>query len=413
MIRIQPPARPLESVPVKLLAPQPDRRWLSAWESKPANLALDVVVVAGLAWFALTAHAGVTERVVFYTALPTLLVRRRFPWLPILATPLLCFDPAAVLPVVVACYTAARQWGPRWRTLASFILAAGSLTVAAWDPKPGDGIVYQLVVPPVWLAASMLVGLWMYQRRMLLDALRDRAAQAERNSELLSERAVAAERRRIAREMHDVVAHRVSTIALQAGALTMTAPDERTVETAEVIRSTSATALTELREILDVLRKDQQDEPDRPDQPELPDSVHVVRSDGSIRDDVEALVSDSTAAGATISLDAPAALPEVPGPIRRAAYRVVQESLTNAAKHAPRAPVHIRLDTGPGELRVTIANHRGEQSGAIPGSGYGLLGMRERVTLARGTLRTGPTEDGGFRVHATFPLSPSRPKELM
>lgn len=411
MIRIQPPARPLESVPVKLLAPQPDRRWLAWWEYKPAYLALDVALVAGLAWFAATVPASTTGHiVVFCLVMPVLLVRRRFPWLPVLATPLVFVAPAEMLPTVVACYTASRQWGPRWRTLASFILAAGSLTIAAWDPKPNDGVFYQLVVPPVWLAASMVLGLWMHQRRTLLDALRGRAAQAERNSELLSEQAVAAERRRIAREMHDVVAHRVSTIALQAGALTLTAPDERTAETAEVIRSASATALTELREILDVLRKDEQD---LQDQPERIGDLTGVQADGSIHADVEALVEDSVAAGATITLDAPADLPEVPGPIRRAAYRVVQESLTNAAKHAPHAPVDISLGTGPGELRLTITNHRGERSGAIPGSGYGLLGMRERVSLARGTLRTGPTDDGGFQVHAAFPLSPSRSRELM
>lgn len=412
MIRIQPPARPLKSVPVKLLVSRPGRRWLSAWENKPANLALDVALVAGLAWFALTVHAGPWERAVFFTALPTLLVRRRFPWLPVLATPLLCFDPAAVLPVVVVCYTAGRQWGPRWRTLASFVLAAGSLTISAWDPKPNDGVLYQLLVPSAWLAASMLVGLWMHQRRMLVGALRERAAQAERNSELLSERAVAAERRRIAREMHDVVAHRVSTIALQAGALTMTATDERTVETAEVIRSTSATALTELREILDVLRQDEQDPKDHS---ERIGGLTGVRTDGSVLADVEALVRDCVAAGAVIRLEAAADLPDVPGPVRRAAYRVVQEALTNAAKHAPDAPVDVRLGTGPGELRLTVANRRGETGSAVvpvPGSGYGLLGMRERVTLAQGTLRTGPTEDGGYRVEATFPLAPSRPREL-
>lgn len=377
------------------------------------NLALDVAVVAGLAWFAATVHAGAGERAAFYTALPVLLVRRRFPWLPVLAVPVLCFDPAAILAVAVACYTAARQWGARWRTLAAFALASGSVTYAAWDPRPGDGILYQLVVPSAWLAACMLAGLWIHQRRTLLGALQDRAAQAERNSELLAERAVAAERRRIAREMHDVVAHRVSTIALQAGALTLTAPDERTAGTAEVIRAASATALTELREILDVLRRDQRDEPGHT---ELPDDVHVVQLDGSVRADVETLVRDSTAAGASISLHAPGELPDVPGPVRRAVYRVVQEALTNAAKHAPNAHVDIDLNAGPGQLRIAVANGRAGRNGEhrpVPGSGYGLLGMRERVALAQGTLHAGPAEDGGFRVDAAFPLPPSQRKELM
>jgi signal transduction histidine kinase len=386
---------------VKFFAPQPDRRWLSWWESRPADLALDIAVVTALAWFALSTQGGLWERSAFLLGLSALLVRRRFPWLPVLAMPLICCDRGSVLPAMVVCYTAARQWGPRWRTVVSFLFATGCLVIKAWDPKPHDGIFYQLLVPPIWLAAPALVGLWMYQRRMLLDALHERAKQAEREQDLLAERAVTAERRRIAREMHDVVAHRVSTIALQAGALTVTAPDEHTVQTAEVIRSASATALTELREILDVLRGDQQ---------EPSDSIHGVQSDGSVRADVAALVRDFAAVGGNIHLHAPAELPAVPGTVRRAAYRVAQEALTNAAKHAPHARVDIHLTAEQGKLQLTVTNRRGRQhtpGQAIPGSGYGLLGMQERVTLAQGTLRAGPTQDGGYRVQAAFPLSPS------
>lgn len=392
---------------MKLFASHQDSRWLSWWEGKPANLALDVAVVAVSCWLALSARDGLWEWLAFLVALPTLLVRRRFPWLPVLATPLICCHQAAVVPVVVVCYTAARQWGPRWRTLLSVLFAAGCLTVSLWDPKPNDGVLYQLLVPSAWVAVPALAGIWMYQRQMLLDALHERARQAERQSELLSERVVTAERRRIAREMHDVVAHRVSTIALQAGALTVSAPDERTAATAEVIRSVSAMALTELREILHVLRTGQQ---------EPHDSICGVQPDGSVLADVATLVRDSIAAGANIHLDAPAELPVVPGTIRRAAYRVIQEGLTNAGKHAPHARVDVRLGAQQGELQLTVANGRGAQSvprQAIPGSGYGLLGMRERVTLAQGSLRAGPTEEGGYRVHATFPLSRSQPKELL
>lgn len=245
----------------------------------------------------------------------------------------------------------------------------------------------------------------MRQRHTLLNALRERARQAERERDLLAERAVAAERRRIAREMHDVVAHRVSTIALQAGALSVTAPDERTIETAEVIRQVSAQALTELREILNVLRHDQ---------PESADGVHGVQSDGSVQADVATLVRDCVAAGGNIHLHAATEIPVVTGAVRRAVYRVAQEALTNAAKHAPHARVDIRLVDEQGELQLTVTNRRGGKrpSGhAVPGSGYGLLGMRERVTLVQGNLHTGPTLEGGYRVHAAFPLVSTVAKE--
>ncbi|MEV4611101.1 histidine kinase [Kitasatospora sp. NPDC049258] len=384
--------------------PRPDRRWLSWWESRPGYLAVDVAVTAVCVLPALSTEGISWRLLAFLVALPTLLVRRRFPWLPLVATPLFCWG-WGVLPVMVICYTVARQWGLRRRTLLAFLLAAGLTVVSSWDPGPNDGVLYQLLVPPAWLAVPVLAGLWMRQRHTLVDALRERARQAERERDLLAERAVAAERRRIAREMHDVVAHRVSTIALQAGALSVTAPDERTIETAEIIRSVSARALTELREILDVLRHDQQ---------EPADGVHGVPSDGSVRADVAELVRDCVAAGGNIHLHAPAELPVVAGAVRRAVYRVAQEALTNAAKHAPHARVDIRLADEQGELQLTVSNRRGGRrpSGhAVPGSGYGLLGMRERVTLVQGTLVTGPTLEGGYRVHAAFPLVPAVSKE--
>jgi signal transduction histidine kinase len=390
---------------MKFFAVSPDRRWLAWWQGRPAVLALDIAVVAACAWLpALSSSDGIWERLAFCLALPALLVRRRFPWLPVFAAPLICCSQASAVPSMVACYTAARQWGPRWRTLLSFLLVAGCLVAGFWDPRPHDGVPYQLIVPTAWVAAPTLVGLWMYQRRMLLEALRDRVRQAEREQDLLTEQAVTAERRRIAREMHDVVAHHVSIIALQAGALSVTAPDEDTVQTAEVIRSASAMALTELREILEVLRKDQH---------ELPSS-HGLQPGGSVRADVAALVGDAVAAGGNIRLHAPAELPEVPGAVRRAARRVAQEALTNAVKHAPHARVDVHLTVEHSELHLTVTNGRGGQPAAgqaVPGSGHGLIGMRERVTLTRGTLHAGPAEDGGYRVHAAFPLSHGNPEE--
>ncbi|MFJ3914222.1 sensor histidine kinase [Streptomyces vinaceus] len=389
---------------MKIFVPRPDRSWLSWWESRPAYLALDVAVVAGCAVPPLTTEGSPWRLLVFFVALPALLVRRRFPWLPVVAMPLFCWS-WGVLPAMVVCYTAARQWGWRWRTLLAFLLTAAGTVIVAWDPTPEDGVFYQLFFPTAWLALPVLGGLWMRQRHTLLEALRERTRQAERERDLLAERAVAAERRRMAREMHDVVAHRVSTIALQAGALSVTASDERTIETAEVIRHASAQALTELREILNVLRHDQQ---------ESSDGVRGVQSDGSVQADIAELVRDCVAAGANVHLHAAAEIPVVAGAVRRAVHRVAQEALTNAAKHAPHARVDIRLLDEQGELQLTVTNRRGGKrpaGHAVPGSGYGLLGMRERVTLVQGTLHTGPTPEGGYRVHAAFPLVSTVAKE--
>lgn len=389
---------------MKIFAARPDRPWLSWWENRPAHLALDVMTAAGCAVPALAAGGSPWKLLVFFAALPTLLVRRRFPWLPVVAMPLFCWSWGA-FPAMVVCYTVTRQWGWRWRSLLAFLVTAGGTVIVSWHPTPEDGDLDQVLFPIVGLALPVLGGLWMRQRHALLATLRERTLQAERERDLLAERAVAAERRRIAREMHDVVAHRVSTIALQAGALSVTAPDERTIETAEVIRRASAQALTELREILNVLRHDQQD---------ASEGGHGVRSDGSVRADVAALVRDCVAAGGNIHLHTAAALPVVTGAVRRAVHRVAQEALTNAAKHAPHARVDIRLVDEQGELQLTVTNRRGGRrpaGQAVPGSGYGLLGMRERVTLVQGTLHTGPTPEGGYRVHAAFPLASPAAKE--
>lgn len=382
---------------MRIFAARPDRPRLSWWEHRPAYLALDVLAVAGCAVPALAAGGSPWRLLVFLVALPTLLVRRRFPWLPVVATPLFSWSWGA-FPAMVVCYTVGRQWGWRRRTLPAFLFTAAGTVIVAWHPTQEDGDLDQLFFPLIGLTIPLLAGLWMRQRHTLLATLRERTLQAERERDLLAERAVAAERRRIAREMHDVVAHRVSTIALQSGALSVTATDERTIETAEVIRHASAQALTELREILNVLRHDQQ---------ESSDGVRGVRADGSVRADMSALVRDCVAAGGDIHLYTAAELPAVTGAVRRAVHRVAQEALTNAAKHAPNSRVDVRLIDAQGELQLTVTNRRAGRrpaGHAVPGSGYGLLGMRERVTLVQGTLHTGPTPEGGYRVQAAFPL---------
>ncbi|MFJ3234682.1 sensor histidine kinase [Streptomyces sp. NPDC086787] len=386
--------------PRAALSPAPTRRrqWLDWWDGRFRSLCFDLLVTALVlagVFARHTAPALITVCALAASA-PALLLRRRFPWLSVVATVMVAFTGSVGVAACVAGYTAARRWGPCRRLW----VAGGTVTLAM---IPGyyreltgsaDRLVYVAVVPLFAVAASVLLGLWFFQRGALLASLRDRAEQAERERDLLAERAVEAERRRIAREMHDVVAHRVSVIALQAGGLSVSAPDERTAEIAEVIRRASAGALAELRDVLKVLRDDQTPAPG---------------SGPPALEGVATLVDEATAAGANLRASLPDPLPQVSGAVGRAAYRVVQEALTNAAKHAPHAAIRVTLEVAEDQLQVTITNRRGAAAGsAIPGSGYGLMGMRERVTLAGGALRTGRSDDGGYRVRAVFPLGTDR-----
>ncbi|MFI5611763.1 sensor histidine kinase [Amycolatopsis sp. NPDC051903] len=319
-----------------------------------------------------------------------LLLRRRFPLVTMLAMVALgVFAPTASIAAFFSLYTVAAQRGAKWPTAVAGV-ASVALVVVTY--RPGDVQAWEIIgfVLALSVVLPLVAGLWMNQRAVLLAALRDRAEQAERERDLLSERAVDEERRRIAREMHDVVAHRVSIVALQAGALSVRARDEETGRMAEVIRESSAAALTELRDILRVLRDDRTEPRSLP----TPMLAGVARLAGELTD-----------AGACVETDLPDPLPEVPEQVGRAAYRIVQESLTNAAKHAPGAVIRVRLASDAGELVVEVANALGASAG-LPGAGYGVIGMRERVTLAGGALRAGP-DGADYVVRAAFPLNGS------
>ncbi|MFJ5032812.1 sensor histidine kinase [Streptomyces sp. NPDC088560] len=376
-------------------APARTRGWLGWWGGRFRSLCFDLLVTVMVLEGVFVHHAvsALLAVCAVVVCAPALLLRRRFPWLAVAATVTVAFTGAVSWMACVAGYTAARGWGPGRRLWIASGLLSLAMIPGYYRALAGsaDRLAYVVVIPLLAVAASVLLGLWVFQRGALLASLRDRAEQAERERDLLAERAVEAERRRIAREMHDVVAHRVSVISLQAGGLSVSAPDDRTAQIAEVIRRTSASALSELREALKVLR------------------VHQPMDSGSgspTLDGIATLVEDTVAAGANLQADLPDPLPEVSGAVGRAAYRVVQEALTNATKHAPHAAIRVTLNVAEDRLEVTVTNRRGAGSHtfAVPGSGYGLIGMRERVTLAGGTLHTGGTDDGGYRVRAVFPL---------
>jgi signal transduction histidine kinase len=199
-----------------------------------------------------------------------------------------------------------------------------------------------------------------------------------------------AERERIAREMHDVLAHRISLLAVHAGALEVrrSAPAEER-QAAAVVRQCAYEALEDLRAVIGMLREDAPAEADRP-QPALTD--------------LPALIAEARAAGATVTFEGPDDLPAVPDAVGRHVYRVVQEGLTNARKHAPGEPVTVRI-AGGDDLVAEITNPVGAGSSALPGAGSGLIGLGERMRLVGGRLEHGRTPDGRFRLVARAPVA--------
>jgi len=233
-------------------------------------------------------------------------------------------------------------------------------------------------------------------RRQQVASLRERARHLEADQRRSAELAREAERRRIAREMHDVLAHRLSLLAVHAGALEFRpgAPAAEVAQAAAVIRTSASAALSELREVIAVLRDDDAGPP-QPTLAQLP-----------------ALIEESRAAGMTvrahIDLHDAQALPPLLG---RTAYRVVQEGLTNARKHAPGAPVTVTVTANgrPGLLVEIISHHAtGPQVPRTtpPGAGAGLIGLSERVALVGGTLEHGPSPAGDFVLRATVSPPP-------
>lgn len=236
-------------------------------------------------------------------------------------------------------------------------------------------------------------GMFVRSKRQLMLSLRDRARHAEREARLRAERAQQLAREAIAREMHDVLAHRLTLLSVHAGALEFRpdAPREQIVRAAGVIRESAHEALQDLREIIGVLRTGDADESGRP-QPTLAA--------------LDVLVAESREAGMSVVLDALVTDPAtVPAAVGRTAYRIAQEALTNARKHAPGTAVTVTVTGAPGDgLAVTVRNPApATEPPPVPGSGQGLIGLTERAALAGGRLAHGPTGDGGFEVRGWLP----------
>jgi signal transduction histidine kinase len=274
--------------------------------------------------------------------------------------------------------------------VAGFGIAAQAMR-DVWRPQTGLSFMWWVILIAVSQVALVGWGALVKARRALIQSLCDRAERAEAEQGRRVAEARAAERARIAREMHDVLAHRLSLLATYAGALEYRpdAPPEQLSHAAGVIRSTVHQALDELRDVITLLREDTEDGQERPvpalaDLPELVEESRAVGTRVDVRDDL----SDPTA---------------LPGTTARTAYRVVQEALTNARKHAPGQPVSIALNGAPGtQLVIDVSNPLTGRPSVIPGTATGLIGLTERVRLAGGQLDHRAAA-GEFRLHARLP----------
>lgn len=388
---------------------------------KAHPLALDAAIAAGVL-LCMTAGSFVTPQGAHGVtwglrtpALPSLLLmllaatalvfRRRAPKTVLAVTGTLSMiefvtgDPRAPvgMTAVVALYTvaSATDRSTTWRV---GLLTMTVLTAAAMLGGPLPWYAQENLGVLAWTGIGATAGDAVRSRRAVVRAMRERAERAERTREEEARRRVAEERLRIARDLHDVVAHHIALVNVQAGvaAHVMDKRPDQAKEALAHVREASRSALNELRATVGLLR--QSGDPEAPTEP------------APGLDRLEDLADTFRNAGLPVEVARADQGTELPAAVDLAAYRVVQEALTNVRKHAgpaARAEVSV-VRVGP-DIEVTVLDDGAETDGAgepgDAGGGHGLLGMRERVTAVGGTLTTGPRYGGGFRVHAILPVT--------
>ncbi|MBG6066964.1 sensor histidine kinase [Micromonospora ureilytica] len=312
----------------------------------------------------------------------------------VLAGLLVALSPVATPVASFAVLFTARNRPFRQAVAVAVVGVAGEAVQAFWRPVPSLPYGWRLLLMAIAYAALLGWGTWAQARNALLAALRDRARRAEQEQERRVGEARAAERNRIAREMHDVLAHRLSLLAAAAGAMEYRpdAPPERLSAAAGVIRASAHHALDELREVITLLRSDDAESPtDAPP--------------GRTLADLPRLVDEARAAGQQIEVDDPLGPPvEIPPTVGRTAYRIAQEALTNARKHAAGQPVRLVLGGAPGSgLSIAVSNPTTPDSGATGSAGTGLIGLAERAALSGGRVAHHVDAAGRFHLTAWLP----------
>ncbi|MDW4898182.1 sensor histidine kinase [Streptomyces californicus] len=309
----------------------------------------------------------------------------------------------AMLVITYTVATIGERWASRLALVCS--LSAAALSQLRWEAEPGGSwaqTVFVTIIMTVPFVLAWVLGDSLRTRRAYFDQLEERAARLEREREAQSKVAVAAERARIARELHDVVAHNVSVMVVQAdgAAYVMDAAPDQAKQALETISSTGRQALAEMRRLLGVLRTG-----DAPESGEYVPQPDVEQ--------IEELVEQVRQTGLEVDFKVEGTPRPLPSGVELTAYRVVQEALTNTRKHGgPDAGASVRLVYFDDGLGVLIeddgrgAAHELYEDGGADGAGHGMIGMRERVGMVGGTLDAGPRPGGGFRISALLPLRP-------
>jgi signal transduction histidine kinase len=265
------------------------------------------------------------------------------------------------------------------------LVLAGAATVVANKPGHAAG---ELVFSPVLFGIGWLAGFAVRERGAQADAAEARATQAERERETVARLAVAEERARIARELHDVVAHAVSVMVLQVGAVRHGLPETEDREALQGVERAGRTALAEMRRLLGAMRRDG-------------DGVQLGPEPGL--DDLGPLLEEVGRAGLPVQLRVEGERHDLSRAVDLSAYRIVQEGLTNALKHAHAAHAEVTVRYRPLELELEVRDDgRGPTAG--DGFGHGLIGIRERVTIYGGEMSAGPENGSGFVLSARLPL---------
>jgi signal transduction histidine kinase len=299
----------------------------------------------------------------------------------VLATPGFDVPGSTVVPVMVLSYSCAAH-----ALLRAAVLGTGVLFVAVALVAGPDVLVP--VIFGVW--GSFWLGRQVRLRRQLVSDLIERNGELEAQEDAFTHLSVSRERARIARELHDIVAHHLAVIVVQAGAGRLAAPGpaEQRAQRFATIRQSGGQALADMARLLDILQAD--------------DREHGL---GRLR----RMLTQAQAGGLDLRVVSQPSDLQLPDDVEDSAYSVLQEGLTNAMKHAPGAEVHVRLTVNDGHLEIDVVDHGGSGSSSLAtsGSGLGLIGMRERVELLGGCLTAGPQAGGGWSLHVQLPLAPA------
>lgn len=319
-----------------------------------------------------------------------LLLRRRWPLLAFALTLPASLVQNLLAAPVIALFTLSRLSRRRWLL---FVCAAAFAATSSL-PWPLDGAVGDQFGTAVYFfyqfataAAPVFLGQLVQARADLANRLTEIEEAREHERDLYAQSVLARERAQLAREMHDVVSHQVSLIAVQAAALQVAGTSPEAKEAGGTIRRLSVTTLDELRSMVAVLRVAGSSSPGLAPQPTMADLRTLIDSSG-------------------IPVEVRGELPpDIGAPAQRALYRTVQEALTNVRKHAPDAAATVTFWSSSATVTVSVANTRPTRPAlALPGSGVGLIGLRERAELLGGGFASGPTDEGGFAVAMTVPV---------